>query len=72
MRESLHEHMQSSGGELKLWGKVQHCPFYYTEGQALVFSPQAVVVGEHDRRPDCASPGGVERLLTPSEDVNQV
>src|SRR5690606_4282345 len=54
VRQCIREHGVASGGKVGPWGSVQRYLFYFAEGDAIVFSPQAEIIGEHRCRPDQA------------------
>lgn len=71
VKQRIREHVVTSGGKVGPWGLVQRYLFYYTENQALVFSPEAEIIGEHGQRPGQASFGGIEVFLRQREDAAQ-
>ena len=46
VRQRIHTHMQQTGGTVALWGPVHQYFYYYSDNKALVFSPEAELIGE--------------------------
>ncbi|MFC2990623.1 hypothetical protein [Halomonas tibetensis] len=45
-QQRVHQHMADTGGELKIWGRVQRYLFRYAEDQKLELSTRGEVVGD--------------------------